>query len=342
MGWLMRCGVLLMGCWGVVGCSEFWLSDTYATSGRTMDLGRDLHWTLSTIPRGTLFEAAAPGLKKGLRWKGKYGVLGVAPRSVNRGLYEGINEAGLSGSLLALENSSFPEVTNASLALGRFDVVSYFLTMYTTVDECVAALQSGEVQIWDGPLGPLPSQHLALRDAGGKSVVVEGVQGVQKVYVNDRYGIMTNEPPLDYHLKNMEYIDWKHSLTRTAVEVPGAFYPAERFARIHMIKQSLVPPKDHQDAVAQVVHVLNSVNVPDGMWGTDTGSVIEGKTTDHTWFSVVRDHREKTVYFRTVDNQLLQRFPLSALNLTEGAPARSLDLDHIPGPFFVDGTKNLH
>eukprot|EP00756_Hemistasia_phaeocysticola_P015662 Hpha_TRINITY_DN15425_c3_g8::TRINITY_DN15425_c3_g8_i1::g.177143::m.177143/K01442/E3.5.1.24; choloylglycine hydrolase len=337
---------LLLVSGSVFACSEFWLSDQYGLSGRTMDLGGDVKWTMVTVPRGSSFQAAAPGLKLGMKWKAKYGVLGVSLGIVpgdKRALYEGMNEAGMSGSLNALENSSYPAVTNHSNAVGVLDMLAYFLTNHATVSEAVDAMQSGAVQIWPGDTGALTKDvHMALRDAGGNSVVVEWVQNTQKLYVNDKARIMTNEPTLDFHLQNVEYIDWKHSLTRTAVEVPGAFYPAERFARIHLIKQSLVPPVNYQDAVAQVVHVLNSVNVPNGMWGTDTGSSTEGKkTTDHTWWSVIRDHRNKTVYFRTVNNQLIQRFPLSELNLAEGAKVLTMGLDNVPGAFYVDGTKNL-
>eukprot|EP01065_Artemidia_motanka_P041780 TRINITY_DN5455_c1_g1_i1.p1 TRINITY_DN5455_c1_g1~~TRINITY_DN5455_c1_g1_i1.p1 ORF type:complete len:351 (+),score=97.77 TRINITY_DN5455_c1_g1_i1:94-1146(+) len=328
---------------GASACSEFWANDQYKLSGRTMDLGSDMSWTMISVPRGRKFSASAPGLKTGVQWTTKYGVLGVGPGVPDVPvpgfgtfqLFEGLNEAGVSGSFNALENSSFPTPTNSSRALGLLDTLLYMLTNHGTVAECVEALES-EVQVWPGIAGIATKDlHLALRDADGHSAVVEWVGGKQVIYKNDAYGIMTNEPTLDFHLKNMQYLDWKHSLTRQAVEVPGAFYPAERFARVHLIKQSLVPPKNYQEAVTGVVHMLNSVNVPNGMWGTDTGSSTEGKQTDHTWWSVVRDHKNKVIFFRTVNNQMLQRVALSEVPLAPGSKPMVLNIDAVPGDWYV-------
>ena len=35
------------------------------------------------------------------------------------------------------------------------------------------------------------------------------------------WGIMTNEPPFDWQLRNVEHMLWKGALARSAVAVPG-------------------------------------------------------------------------------------------------------------------------
>ena len=67
------------------------------------------------------------------------------------------------------------------------------------------------------------------------------VDGQKVIYLdlNDGvtgYGITTNEPYFDYHLTNIQHYEWKRTLARQAIAIPGNFYPEERFLRVHMIK----------------------------------------------------------------------------------------------------------
>ena len=71
--------------------------------------------------------------------------------------------------------------------------------------------------------------------------------------------------------------------------MPGAFYPDERFLRLHSLKQGLDTPTTYQEVVQQAVHLLNSVTIPAGeIMGTDSGAG-EG-AGDHTIFGLVYDH----------------------------------------------------
>lgn len=67
----------------------------------------------------------------------------------------------------------------------------------------------------------------------GTSLIVEVVGGQQRVYLDTNdgvtgFGIMTNEPTFDWHLENIKHYQWKRTLARQAVSVPGNFYPDER------------------------------------------------------------------------------------------------------------------
>lgn len=52
-------------------------------------------------------------------------------------------------------------------------------------------------------------------------------------------GVFTNEPTFDWHQKNIEHYEWKRTLARQAVAVPGNFYPEERFLRAYMVKSGM-------------------------------------------------------------------------------------------------------
>lgn len=51
--------------------------------------------------------------------------------------------------------------------------------------------------------------------------------------------MFTNEPTFDWHQKNIEHYEWKRTLARQSVAVPGNFYPEERFLRTHMVKSGM-------------------------------------------------------------------------------------------------------
>jgi choloylglycine hydrolase len=68
--------------------------------GRTMEWGAfDLNGRVIVIPRGHAFTAQTPDGKPGLKWTGKYGVVGIdlLGREI---LADGINEKGLTLGLL--------------------------------------------------------------------------------------------------------------------------------------------------------------------------------------------------------------------------------------------------
>merc|ERR1740117_1543973 len=87
------------------------------------------------------------------------------------------------------------------------------------------------------------------------------------------FGITTNEPGIEWQVENIKHLEWKRTLERSSVVIPGNFYPDERFMRIHMIRQgieSAKQPETYRDAVASTVAVLNTVTIPNGkLPGTD-------------------------------------------------------------------------
>lgn len=163
-----------------------------------------------------------------------------------------------------------------------------------------------DVSIW-GP--DIVGEHFILHDKNGASLVIEIVDGEQRVYLdlNDGvsgYGIMTNEPEFDWHLKNIEHYEWKRTLARQAIEIPGGYYPEQRYLRTYMIKEGmeamgLNDATSFQDAFSLTSQVLNVVTVPMGeQYGTDTGeSSGEGGGADHTMWGIIRDHSNPSLYW---------------------------------------------
>ena len=51
--------------------------------------------------------------------------------------------------------------------------------------------------------------------------------------------MFTNEPTFDWHQQNIEHYEWKRTLARQAIAVPGNFYPEDRFLRAYMMKSGM-------------------------------------------------------------------------------------------------------
>lgn len=78
------------------------------------------------------------------------------------------------------------------------------------------------------------------------------------------FGVMTNEPSFPWQLEAMQLRQWKQRKYGAAVAIPGSWYPDARFQRLALVKAAMPKPASLQEAVAQAVHVLNTVSVPEG------------------------------------------------------------------------------
>merc|ERR1712232_27811 len=149
--------------------------------------------------------------------------------------------------------------------------------------------------------------HFSVRDAMGQGVVIEFMDGEMQLYDdhNDKgktgFGIMTNEPRFPWQVEAVRHLQWKQQLARSAVTMPGTWYPDARFQRIYLVKSGMPTPKTYEEAMMQAVHTLNTITVPMGdQIGTDSGKG-EG-LGDHTQWGVVYDHKKRTIYWRSQAN----------------------------------------
>ena len=73
------------------------------------------------------------------------------------------------------------------------------------------------------------------------------------------------------HVANVGFYHYKQSLARPSTSMPGAWYPDERFIRIHLVKSAMPTPLTFEEAMQNALHVLNVISVPGGnQIGTDT------------------------------------------------------------------------
>lgn len=295
---------------------------------------------------------------------------------------DSLNEHGLSCGFLMLIDTKYEKKDDEKTNVFAPLFCHYVAQNFRSVLELKEKLD--DIKIF-GP--DILSQHFVINDARGDSLVIECVESGRHVYYESNscsddnenctnYGIMTNEPTFDWHLENINHYEWKRSLTRQAIAIPGNFYPEERFLRIHMIKSGMKSagffdaqedeklksnlrlseksslkqlPNDPikintQSSFALTTQVMNSIWVPMGhQYGTDSSDSSDGSSEgsdDHTVFGIVRDHKNKILYWRDATNPTFRRINLNDVDFSIHTPRKSFKMSN--GPYFVDVTSDLH
>jgi penicillin V acylase-like amidase (Ntn superfamily) len=314
----------------VSACTDFMMNFTnYKFSGRTLDLGTQSNWTVTKWSRGLSAEengqytartllngdnkADEEMLMSKITWPSKFGVIGVSANWFGDSRYgfpiffgDSLNEKGLSCSLLTLVDTQYEkrgeDETKENVFAGT--LCQYMTQNYETVTDIANNLNN--IVIY-GP--DALAQHFIIRDSQGLSLVIECVGGKKVTYLDNNdgksfFGITTNEPTLDWHLKNVEHYEWKRTLARQSIAIPGNFYPEERFLRTYMVKKGMddaglmKETSNYQVAFALTAQVLNSVSVPQGeQYGTDSGDSSGEGQGDHTSWAVIRDHASPALYW---------------------------------------------
>lgn len=319
-------------------CSNFAMNNDYGLSADTMDLGSDPHeWMIITRPQGM------PGLRSS-RF-GYVGFVGKIGSVVDDTLVaDGMNTAGLTCDAHVLLGSKHPGRNESLDNIDAGYICQWALEGYGSVADLKVAL--GGVNFLKAKDPEYQDQHWVFRDAHGHSLVVEFLAGRMEVYddFNDGgktgFGVFTNEPPFMWQLEAVRHLQWKQSLARSAVEMPGSWYPEARFQRLHLVKSGMPKPTSYQEAIMQTVHVLNTVTVPMGdQIGTDSGKG-EG-LGDHTQYAIIYDSKNKIIYWRTQVNQNLQRLRLADAGLGKGSKEQIIATQSPKLPWFNDAAGSL-
>lgn len=317
-----------------MGCSNFAMNNDYGLSADTMDMGPVWYqWTISTRPKGM------PGVRSS-----KFGYVGFVESTCPSLVADGMNTAGLTCDAHALLGSKHPD-RNASLDnIDAGHICQWALEGYGSVAELKAGLAG--VNFLQAKQVDYRGQHWVFRDSHGHGLALEFLNGRMEVIddFNDGgktgFGVFTNEPGLLWQNEAVRHLEWKRTLARPAVEMPGTWYPEARFQRLHLVKSAMPKPKTYLEAIMQTVHVLNTVTVPMGdQIGTDSGPG-EG-LGDHTQFGVIYDSKNATIYWRTDVNQNLQRLRLEDAGLATGGKEQVIAAMSPKLPWFSDAAGAL-
>ena len=156
------------------GCSNFYLSNQYHLSVRTMDLGTPIDFVVATSPIRTKLV----GRSRSTPEVSTVGFVGMVPHvaglDADGMITAGLSEAGVSCDEQTLIGTQYAAKTNTPHDLEASYFCQLVLGTSTSVHEVKQALLNGStVVVGDAITNDSNGQHWSVRDKTGASIVVE-------------------------------------------------------------------------------------------------------------------------------------------------------------------------
>ncbi|MGE3820409.1 MAG: linear amide C-N hydrolase [Isosphaeraceae bacterium] len=298
---------------------------------RTLEFAQNLNSDVIVVPRGFESVGSTPDGTPGLRWRNKYGCVGM--NAFGLPLFcDGMNERGLHVGMFYFPGfAKYQAITRADhdRTLAPHELAGFLLGICANVGEAVEAARS--VRVADVVLrefGFTPPLHYILTDASNHSIVIEYIDGQLQVHENP-LGVMSNSPSFDWHMTNLSnYVN----LTVTNVPMlkvggaelkglgqgsgmlglPGDFTPPSRFVRAVAFSKNALPVATGREGVLQAFHILNQFDIPKGAArGLEHGREV----ADDTLWTTAADLKALRYYFRTFEDSRIRMVDLKAADL---------------------------
>ena len=162
----------------------------------------------------------------GVEYTSKYASIQIA--SFGRLVGEALNEKGLQGSILYLDDSRLPPAKDGRKDIDPYQFIAYAVSNFATVQEVVDSLstlnfspKANALKDANGnQIATKPENwpyHYALADAAGDRVIIEFVDGVMQMYHGKNEDAMSNEPPYDVH-KTLELFQYQAGGTISTID----------------------------------------------------------------------------------------------------------------------------
>jgi choloylglycine hydrolase len=323
---------LAMGCTGV--CLQ--AQDGSIVYARTLEFGADLQSQVLFLPRGYQTIGTTASGSPGLTWKARYAAVGM--NAYDHDIFaDGVNEQGLAAGIFYFPGyAGYQKVTpqDESQSIAPWELVTWMLTNFATVEEIKAALPSIKVAaVPYGNKNDVPPLHYTARDASGGSLVIEYVDGELHTYDNP-IGVITNSPTFDWHQTNLRNYVNLSTVNASPVSIdgvtlapfgqgsglvglPGDFTPPSRFVRAVALSQDALPGEDAEDTVKVAFHVLDSFDIPRGAVRPPAGS---NEPLEYTQWTSASDLKNRKYYFHTYDDRRVRSVSLEEFNLDATEP----------------------
>ncbi|WBX77725.1 linear amide C-N hydrolase [Tenacibaculum ovolyticum] len=244
------------------------------------------------------------------------------------GASDGINSVGLVANLLYDSNATYHRSNGSSCK--NLDVlrwVQFVLDTCCSVEEVVNKFNkdaSVQIQLIGGKVPGSESEaslHLAISDVLGDSAIIEVDQGQFKIYQNEKFRVMTNEPSYDKQIELNQFWRWQWSDKNNfpSNTIPGGTFPSDRFARASYYLNHLHKPVSSSDSLTQSKSVVMNASVPVNF----NSKLKKHPNISQTLWTTVANHNELTYYFcnaRTIgdiwiDLKQIDLFPSSVSKL---------------------------
>lgn len=312
---------------------------------RTIEWGEfPLQSKLIISPRNQEFQSLTPQGKNGIKWKAKYGFVGISVAQDNF-IGEGMNEVGLNAGLFYFVHygslSPFSS-KNSNQSISDMELVTYILSNFKNTDEVIEAFNHIKVvpfMLLKNGKAP-PTAHWRISDAEGKSIVIEIMNGEVKIHQNT-IGVLTNSPNFDWHLTNLNnYVNLKAGSAKPfemgeqnifavgagsgMLGLPGDFTPPSRFIRAAFFLHTAPKPKNAYDGIMQAFHLLNLFDLPIGTEFAETTKIPNLPSA--TQWTAVSNQSDKEFFYKTMYNSRIRKVDLKEIDFTKVQP-QALKLD---------------
>ena len=324
-----------MNCASIFACTVLAITDVngVAYNGKTMEFSYPIPLNMEYVPAGTKISSKTPSGKTGIEFNTKYPVLGLGmlltPGANQDTMVEAINNRGLSVNSNEFNNSKAPtELGNDNhKILAATDFAMWVLGNFQSVTQVKQALLAGDVKIWL-PKVPFMGNaempiHYAIFDKTGAGIVIEYSKGQQNIYDNE-VGVMTNNPDFSWHLQNLNNYAFLNNTDRNQgqfnnlkvsapdsgnalVGLPTDQTSVGRFVKAAYYTHFVRKPKNPDDAIITLAHILNNFDRPYDLSIDPPGAVGDGpalKTigSEVTLFTWISDKARNRYYLRTINS----------------------------------------
>lgn len=344
----------------VMACTSLLYSDAGGRfyAGRTMELPMELPYKVSYFPAGVTFGSGAEK-SHAIQFSGQHAFISVTvpdPISKDVKVVEGLNDQGLSFSLLAFADTKGPSamVDKTHAVLSAIDLGAWALSQFSSVAEVKVALEKQPVMVTSLlPHGLLNTPfHYTLHDAAGKSIIIEYSNGEQNV-IDNPLGVMTNGPEFSWHMTNLNNYTFLTNVDKSKMEfngvkfaqpdsgiattgLPSSNTSVGRFVRAVYYSQYAEKADNPENAIAILSQIMNNFDRPRGITidnrfkdqianiaapGIRNNRVYTSEYT--SWTSLI-DLQGKSFYLRTQGGLNYMKFDLNGLRNVKGI--RSVDL----------------
>lgn len=287
--------------------------------GRNLDLEYTYSESVAVTPRNYSFNFRHEGLLDN-----HFAMIGMATVVNNYPLYyEATNEAGLSVAALNFPgNAVYKPFDSSKTNITSYEFIPYILSKFDSVKNVKELLEYMNITDCsfseEYPHSPL---HWLISDKK-ESIVIEPLESGIKIH-NNPVGILTNNPPFDYHLYHLSnYLNLTHeepvnrfsnqvnlapySRGMGSIGLPGDLSSSSRFIKAAFTKFNVLSGDSVVENINQFFHILSSVEQQEGCvkvddkfeksvysccCDTDTG-IYYYKTYENSQITAIQMHRE--------------------------------------------------
>lgn len=317
--------------------------DNSVVVGRTLDWsGEEMSSMYVIVPRNYTQRSLLPdGSNDGLEFTSTYGYVGLSVEDAQF-IIDGTNEAGLSAGLFYFPKYGKYQEYNQnekSKTLADFQLVSWILSQFSSIDEVKAAIQNVRIVNIDSRADTV---HWRITDSNGRQVILEIVDGVPNFY-DSELGVLTNSPSYPWHLTNLNnYVNLMPgtagptklgAITLRAfgagsgfLGLPGDFTPPSRFVRAAFLQSYSLQQNNGYESAMHAFQILNNFDVPLGVQFA-VGTAPNNMPAATQW-TIATDIKDRIIYYHTMYNRTLRSIDMTKIDFAT-VPYQSHPLDSV-------------